>query len=305
MPRRPSTSLPIQDNDGIVSEEDNCPDTANGPTLGTCTRGAIGESCGDNRECGVCGFCSKNQEDGDQDGPGDVCDPDNDNDGIPDASDNCPFVDNPGQQDGGDGDGVGDACDNCFSVPNPSQADWNCDGTGDACVDFDSDGLYDDQDNCPGIQNANGNGTCVDGPNKGKACESYVDCGGQDYPCSDNQEDTFPPPLGNDIGDACDCEADFNCDGNVDGGDVGDFIDHFGRSQYFNPCSNEVPCFGDFNCDHNVDGGDVGKFIEDFGRSQYFNPCPVCVPGIGVCIHKSWNNLPIKKPLSGIAEGLF
>ena len=28
------------DNDGIVSEEDNCPDTANGPTLGTCTRGA-------------------------------------------------------------------------------------------------------------------------------------------------------------------------------------------------------------------------------------------------------------------------
>ena len=37
-------------------------------------------------------------------------DPDGDGDGIPDATDNCPTVANPGQADGDD-DGVGDACD--------------------------------------------------------------------------------------------------------------------------------------------------------------------------------------------------
>ena len=36
--------------------------------------------------------------------------PDGDGDGVPDATDNCPTVANPGQADG-DGDGIGDACD--------------------------------------------------------------------------------------------------------------------------------------------------------------------------------------------------
>ncbi|MBK7975313.1 MAG: thrombospondin type 3 repeat-containing protein [Deltaproteobacteria bacterium] len=74
---------------------------------------------------------------------------DGDGDGVPDASDNCPLVSNPGQADS-DGDGVGDACesggngdrdgdgipdasDNCIDVPNADQADSDGDGTGDAC----------------------------------------------------------------------------------------------------------------------------------------------------------------------------
>jgi hypothetical protein len=92
------------------------------------------------------------------------------------------------------------------------------------------------------------------------------------------QEDTFPPQ-GNGIGDACDCEADFNCDGNVDAVDVGSFLDHFGRNAFFNPCINENPCHGDFLCDTDVDATDVNNFLEDFGRSQFFNPCPACVQG--------------------------
>lgn len=92
------------------------------------------------------------------------------------------------------------------------------------------------------------------------------------------QEDTFPPS-GNGIGDACDCEADFNCDGNVDATDVGSFLVHFGRNTFFNPCTNDNPCQGDFLCDTDVDAIDVNNFLEDFGRSQFFNLCPACVSG--------------------------
>jgi large repetitive protein len=44
---------------------------------------------------------------------------DADNDGVLDASDNCPTVANADQADT-DGDGIGDACDTCPSTPNPS-----------------------------------------------------------------------------------------------------------------------------------------------------------------------------------------
>ena len=75
----------------------------------------------------------------------DCVDPDDDNDGVLDASDNCPLVANANQANN-DGDGLGDACDpdddndgvldgvdNCPLVANANQADADQDGQGDVC----------------------------------------------------------------------------------------------------------------------------------------------------------------------------
>jgi hypothetical protein len=65
-------------------------------------------------------------------------DGDLDDDGVPDAIDNCPLVPNRDQADE-DQDRVGDACDNCLFVRNPDQRDTNLDGYGNICdPDFDN-----------------------------------------------------------------------------------------------------------------------------------------------------------------------
>ena len=121
------------DGDGICGNVDNCPTNSNAT-----------------------------QTDTDNDGLGDVCDPDRDNDGVTNASDNCVLVPNPPQNDL-DGDGTGNLCDpdmdndgilngpdNCPSVANPTQADFDGKGAGDACdPDDDDDGFLDGADCAP------------------------------------------------------------------------------------------------------------------------------------------------------------
>jgi hypothetical protein len=112
----PADSAVDPDHDGVLTPNDNCPDTTN-----------------------------QTPADLDRDGQGDVCDDDDDGDRIDDATDNCRVAANPDQHDP-DQDGDGDACDadddgdsvvdskdNCPSAFNQSQADSDSDGKGDIC----------------------------------------------------------------------------------------------------------------------------------------------------------------------------
>lgn len=170
--------------------------------------------------------------------------PDDDNDRVVDAVDNCPTRPNPRQEDTDD-DGYGDACDadddgdrlldvrdNCDRVANPSQLDSDGDGIGEACDDDDGDGVPnrhgDDSewDNCPIVANADQ--ANHDGDGDGDACDADDD--------NDNILDD-----GDHSGDNCDhfCNHGNNwlCDDNApfvnnhdqadgDGDGVGDVVDN-------------------------------------------------------------------------------
>ena len=84
------------------------------------------------------------------------------------AGDECAFVYD--FEPDADNDGAGDGSDNCPAVPNPSQTDTDDDGEGDACdLDDDNDGLEDTADNCPLV--ANPGQADFDGDGIGDACD--------------------------------------------------------------------------------------------------------------------------------------
>ncbi len=104
-----------------------------------------------------------NQADYDNDGQGNACDSDADNDGVAD------FL-------------SGNKNDNCYLRYNPDQRDRDNDGFGDACdSDRDDDGHPNALDNCPDIANADQ--ADVDGDHVGNVCD---DDGDNDLLCTVN-----------------------------------------------------------------------------------------------------------------------
>ena len=184
------------DGDGIPNSSDNCPSVANASQADADGDG-VGDAC-DNAAT----VANPDQRDTDSDGVGDVLDTDDDNDGVPDASDAFPLdaaesadTDGDGIGDSADtdkdGDGILNALDNCPAVANASQLDTDGDGLGDACdPDDDGDGFPDsieiscgtdplDYFNSPIDTDGDGISDCIDedDDNDGQSDTDELACG--------------------------------------------------------------------------------------------------------------------------------
>jgi hypothetical protein len=184
------------DLDGIINEEDNCPNHYNA-----------------------------NQEDLDSDYLGDTCDNDKDGDDVLNMEDNCVIDDNPDQLDS-DNDEIGDICDNCpYTSENDTDNDGVC-GEDDNCLHmFNADQMdtYPPQGNGIGdVCDCEADFDC-DGDVDGSDATSFKLYFGRNllfYPC-----DAVNP-----------CRGDFDCDQDCDGTDASLFKSDFSRSEFNNAC---------------------------------------------------------------------
>ena len=223
------------DGDGILTDGDVSGSSTDNPCNGPMEWYLCDDNCTD--------VFNPDQSDFDNDGLGDRCDWDANNDGLADAwhpcwpqpyrdvdqdgEPSCTDPDDDGDDVNEDGDGSGQSWDNpcpsgvttncddnCPGVPNPDQFDGNDNGQGDACdPDRDGDGFYSDTDNCQFVPNPDQADADMDGI--GDACDlcpnDFDDNGGAytfAYPELGIDPRPYQPDSDNDgIPDTCDTFA--------------------------------------------------------------------------------------------------
>ena len=266
------------DDDGVVDCIDNCPEDYNPPS---------------DEWIDIYGDVHRNsQADYDLDGVGDVCDDDDDNDGILDGVDNCPGTFNPGQLDL-DEDGQGNVCDldadadthnsfefggdDCYPL-DKTVWEGTCAGSpkprpkGSTSVpDSDGDGDVDTDDNCPNT--ANSDQADSDGDGIGNVCDVCPDdplndtdndgiCVGTGFSapkigdndnCPTNSNADQADGDSNGDGDVCDEATDSDGDLYIASASGGDDCDDSDSTIY--PGAEELSDGKDNDCDGTVDEG--------------------------------------------------
>ncbi|XP_060537029.1 cartilage oligomeric matrix protein [Cylas formicarius] len=223
------------------------------------------------------------QEDADNDGIGNVCDPDPDNDGVL-YDDNCPLHSNPDQRDSErEPDRIGDICDNCPYLFNPDQSDIDKDNQGDICdSDMDGDNIPNEQDNCPNVLNSDQRDS--DGDGIGDACDNCP----KDYnPSQEDSDDDL-------VGDVCDHPEDIDHDG------IGDQRDNCKHKP--NPDQSDLDKDGKGDaCDDDIDGDGIlnhldncrltyNPYQEDINRNGIGDECEKDFDGDGIL--DTYDNCP-------------
>jgi hypothetical protein len=286
-PRHPNADQNDHDLDGLGdvcspdADDDGIPRDHNGDgVVDNPCRGGLTEDCDDN--CPL--HPNPDQRDSDLDGLGNICDPDQEGDGVPNDEDNCPETTNPDQidsdddglgdlcDDDDDGDGVQDISDNCRGVYNPDQENLDLDRMGDACDDDDDNDTWDDHlDNCPRIANTDQQDTDFDG--LGDACDDDADNDGaldehDNCPQAPNPEQADLD--GDGTGDICDVDDD--------GDDVDDLSDNCPTT----PNSDQKDTDGDNQGDACDDDPDGDTFVDDDNCPLAFNPGQEDTDGNGI-----------------------
>ena len=154
-----------------------------------------------------------------------------------------------------DDDGVPDDVDNCPEIENPDQDDLDQDGQGDTCdLDDDNDDVSDDVDNCPHTPNASQED--IDGNGTGDAC---------DAPPADSDEDGHfdfadnCPELANPDQDDLDQDGQGDtCDEDDDGDDWADTSDNCPRTPNLDQMDADIDGVGDA-CDNCPDTANPGQ----------------------------------------------
>ncbi|KAL5269084.1 hypothetical protein ACHWQZ_G002798 [Mnemiopsis leidyi] len=205
------------------------------------------------------------QRDEDNDFIGDACDPDIDEDGLPNDLDLCPYSNVTTDEDK-DGDGVGDICDNCPEHYNPGQLNADRDEWGDACDDDkDNDGYKDDQDNCDYIAN---DPKDTDRDGVGDKCDNCWDRR-QENP---GQEDDD----WNGVGDICDDGLDFDGDGIIDSVD--------NCPMFSDATQNNRDLDSKVEASHRRRSGDICDYdLDDDQIDNDVDPCPYFNGDVDVC----------------------